>query len=131
MLLTNRVLKLLPRHERPHRIDVLGAAADGRSATVALLLALTWGGTTYPWASPEILGLLAALGRGVGAVRLPAAARAGAVHPAERARQSGGAERRHLDRSSPSAPCVGLSVFMPLYFEAVLGLTREPSRASR
>src|SRR5258708_4369481 len=58
-ILTNRVLKLLPRHDLPHRIDGLGALLM-TAATVALLLALSWGGTTYAWGSPQILCLLAA-----------------------------------------------------------------------
>jgi EmrB/QacA subfamily drug resistance transporter len=58
-LLTNRVLKLLPRHERPHRIDWLGAVLMA-AATVILLVALSWGGTAYPWGSPQIIALLAA-----------------------------------------------------------------------
>ncbi|PYE55700.1 MDR family MFS transporter [Deinococcus yavapaiensis] len=40
------------------RIDVLGALLL-TAAVVPLLLALTWGGTTDPWTSPKILGLLA------------------------------------------------------------------------
>ena len=57
--MTNSALRELPRHERPHRLDVLGAVLMV-AATVALLLALSWGGVRYPWASPPILGLLAA-----------------------------------------------------------------------
>ena len=41
-----------------HSIDYLGAATLGTAAT-ALILALTWGGNTYAWTSPVILGLLA------------------------------------------------------------------------
>lgn len=40
------------------RIDYVGAAALV-AATVPLLLALSWGGTEYPWLSPEIGGLFA------------------------------------------------------------------------
>jgi EmrB/QacA subfamily drug resistance transporter len=58
-LLTNRVLKRLPRHDRPHRIDVPGALLTV-AATVALLAALTLGGERYPWLSPQVLGLAAA-----------------------------------------------------------------------
>jgi EmrB/QacA subfamily drug resistance transporter len=50
-------LKKLPRHDRKHRLDLLGAALM-MIAAVALLLALAWGGTRYSWASPQIVGLL-------------------------------------------------------------------------
>jgi len=58
-VISSRALKLLPRHERRHRLDLLGAALM-MAATIALLLALNWGGVRYPWASPQILGLAAA-----------------------------------------------------------------------
>src|SRR3954469_19830721 len=51
-----RALKLLPRHERKHKLDLLGAALMV-AATVTFLLALNWGGVRYPWASPQIVGL--------------------------------------------------------------------------
>jgi EmrB/QacA subfamily drug resistance transporter len=46
---------------RPHQpgpIDWLGAFTI-IGATVSLLLAFSWGGTEYPWSSPQIIGLLA------------------------------------------------------------------------
>jgi len=57
LLTTNRALKRLPRHERPHRLDILGAALMV-AAAVALLLALSWGGSHYAWDSAPILGLI-------------------------------------------------------------------------
>ena len=57
--MTNGVLKRLPRHERPHKLDVIGAVLMV-GATVALLLALSWGGGVYAWGSVEIIGLLGA-----------------------------------------------------------------------
>ncbi len=50
----------LPGHSRhsQHKIDYLGSAAL-LAATVPLLLALSWGGTEYPWLSPPIVGLVA------------------------------------------------------------------------
>jgi len=57
-LLTHNVLQRLPRHDRPHQLDVLGAALMV-SAAIALMLALTWGGRRYPWVSPQILVLFA------------------------------------------------------------------------
>ena len=56
--LTDRALKKLPRHDRPHRLDVLGAVLMV-GAAMALMLAMTWGGTRYGWGSAAILGLLA------------------------------------------------------------------------
>ena len=41
-----------------HTIDYAGAALLGAAAT-ALILGLTWGGNTYAWGSPTILGLFA------------------------------------------------------------------------
>ncbi len=54
--LTNAALKRLPRNDRWHELDIIGAGLMMAGA-VALLLALTWGGTRYPWASPQIVGL--------------------------------------------------------------------------
>ena len=55
--MTNGLLKKLPRHERPHRLDFAGAAVLA-AATVTLMLALNWGGIQYPWSSHQIIGLL-------------------------------------------------------------------------
>src|SRR6478752_2049893 len=57
--MTNAALKRLPRHDRRHRLDLLGAALL-MGATIALLLALNWGGVRYAWLSAPIAGLLAA-----------------------------------------------------------------------
>jgi EmrB/QacA subfamily drug resistance transporter len=53
----------LPRQRREHRIDYLGASLLGAGVTCIVLLT-TWGGTEYPWASAQTLGL------GLGAVAL-------------------------------------------------------------
>ena len=44
---------------RKHTIDYLGALLLAGFATT-VVLATSWGGTTYPWGSPEIIGLFAA-----------------------------------------------------------------------
>lgn len=49
----------LPFVKREHKIDFFGAALLGGGAT-ALLLALVWGGETYPWSSANVVGLFAA-----------------------------------------------------------------------
>jgi EmrB/QacA subfamily drug resistance transporter len=50
----------LPAHVRlqKHQIDYAGAAILV-AASVPLLLAFSWGGTTYPWGSATIIGLFA------------------------------------------------------------------------
>ena len=56
LAMTNNLLKKLPRHEKPHRLDFIGAALMAL-ASIALMLALSWGGIHYPWISPQVLGL--------------------------------------------------------------------------
>ncbi|MFI7418320.1 MDR family MFS transporter [Nonomuraea sp. NPDC049684] len=53
----------LPRRTSPHRIDWAGAALISGELTCLTLFA-SWGGTTYAWTSPVVVGL------GVGAVVL-------------------------------------------------------------
>jgi EmrB/QacA subfamily drug resistance transporter len=43
---------------RKHSIDYLGAALIAAFAT-CVVLATSWGGTTYPWGSPVVIGLFA------------------------------------------------------------------------
>ena len=45
----------VPFERREHRIDYLGAALL-TAAITCLLLVAAWGGTTYAWGSPEIVG---------------------------------------------------------------------------
>ncbi len=52
-------LKKIPRYERPHSIDLLGAFLM-IGASGSLLLALSWGGHSYPWSSPQVIGLFVA-----------------------------------------------------------------------
>jgi EmrB/QacA subfamily drug resistance transporter len=55
------IIVTMPRRrtKQKHSIDWLGAAILGLGTT-ALLLGLVWGGHQYPWASPQVLGALAA-----------------------------------------------------------------------
>lgn len=57
LVMTDRVLRRLPRHDRRHRLDLPGAVLMVLAA-VSLLLALTWGGVAFPWISAPVLGLL-------------------------------------------------------------------------
>ncbi len=58
LVMTERALRLLPRNDRPHRLDVIGAVLMV-GAALALMLALSLGGTHYPWNSWRMLTLLA------------------------------------------------------------------------
>src|ERR1700733_3486050 len=57
LIMTERALRRLPRHDRPHQLDMIGAALMV-CAALSLMLALNWGGTHYPWSSGHIITLL-------------------------------------------------------------------------
>ncbi len=57
VVLTLTMLRRLPRHERPHRLDFLGAVLV-IAASSSFMLALNLGGVRYPWLSPPVLALL-------------------------------------------------------------------------
>src|SRR5262249_32587131 len=59
IVLTLTLLRRLPRHDRPHKLDLLGAALI-MAASSSFMLALSMGGVTYPWGSLPILALFAA-----------------------------------------------------------------------
>jgi EmrB/QacA subfamily drug resistance transporter len=125
LAMTYRALARMPRHERRHRLDVLGAGLVV-AATVALLLALTWGGTRYSWGSPQIVALLA------GSVVLGilfAARLATAPEPFLPLEVLGNPV---VGFGTASVACIfgtmiGLSIFVPLYFEVVLHLSASQS----
>jgi EmrB/QacA subfamily drug resistance transporter len=59
LVMTERALRRLPRHDRPHQLDMIGAFLMV-GAAIALMLALAWGGTHYPWSSARIVTLFGA-----------------------------------------------------------------------
>ncbi|MCS0505265.1 MDR family MFS transporter [Ancylobacter mangrovi] len=123
--MSDRTLRRLPAHHHPRRLDVIGALLMC-AATVALLLALSWGGTRFAWTSPQILGLAAIsaviwLGFAVRVATaleplLPIAVLSNQV----------------VRTGVPSAAfamgtMVGLSIQMPLYLEGVVRLSASQS----
>jgi MFS family permease len=124
-VMTNSVLRRLPRHERPHKLDIAGAALSVIAST-ALVLALSWGGKQFGWTSWPILSLfvLSALGWVLFFQRLrtapePFIPREAVLHPV--VRTGIGATFFAV------GAMVGLSIYLPIYFEAVLGLTASQS----
>lgn len=125
LLMTNRALRRLPRHERPHRLDVIGAVLMV-GAAVALLLALAWGGSAYGWGSPQILGLF-------GASATLWALFAWRLMRAPEPFIPPGMMREPVVGAIVVAgffaigTIIGLSIFMPLYMELVVGASASAS----
>jgi EmrB/QacA subfamily drug resistance transporter len=119
--MTRNALRRLPRHERPHRLDVLGAFLI-TLATVAFMLALSWGGTRYPWGSAPVLALLL----GSAATGVLFAARL--LTAAEPLLPLSILRNPVVGRGTAAAfftmgGLIGLTIYVPMYFETVQGLT--------
>ncbi|MFN3891104.1 MAG: MFS transporter [Beijerinckiaceae bacterium] len=63
LVMTDRLLRKLPRHEKRRKLDLIGAALFIFAAAASMFV-ITAGGKTFPWASSEIFGMaaLSALG---------------------------------------------------------------------
>jgi EmrB/QacA subfamily drug resistance transporter len=123
--MTYNRLRLLPRVERPHRLDVIGALLM-IVATTSLLLALSWGGSTYPWRSVQVIGLIAMslVAWALFSIRLltagePFVPLAVMSNPVV---ATGTASNFFV-----VGAMVALSIYVPIYFEAVVGLTASRS----
>jgi EmrB/QacA subfamily drug resistance transporter len=124
-MLSNRQLKLVPVHERAHKIDLAGAALMMASA-VALLLALTWGGTRYPWLSQQIIFLLLA------AVALTSVFIWWVLRAPEPFLPIAVLNNPVMRAGCVTTACtqgvsIGLTIFVPLYYELVHGLSASDS----
>ena len=124
-LLTYRFLARIPRHDRRHKLDLLGAVLMMASC-IPLLLALTWGGTRYHWTSPQILGLIAvsfvlSLAFGWRLARAPEPFLPLTVLNNPVMRMGTGCA------SLAMGVQIALTIFVPLYFEGVHGLTATES----
>lgn len=123
--MTSSVLRLVPYTPRKHRLDVIGATLM-ISASVVLLLALSWGGRHYDWISPQIGAMLlgSAILWGLFAWRLvsttePFLPLTVLGNPVVRCAALAGA--------CNMGTLVGMTIFIPLYFEVVLHLSASQS----
>ncbi|PTM39742.1 MDR family MFS transporter [Bosea sp. 124] len=123
--MTSSALKRLPRHERPHKLDVLGAVLI-TSATMTLLLALSWGGTRYPWTSPPIGGLVGlslvlwlAFARRLRTADEPLIPLDILANPVVR--------MGTIAAGFGMGTFIGLTIYLPVYFETVVGLSAASS----
>ena len=123
--MTSSVLRLVPFRPRQHRLDLIGAALM-MSASIALLLALSWGGRRFDWISPAIGALLltSAVLWGLFAWRLvstkePFLPLTVLGNPVVRCAALAGA--------CNMGTLVGMTIFVPLYFEVVLHMSAGQS----
>jgi predicted MFS family arabinose efflux permease len=121
LLITSTILRRLPRNERPHRLDVIGAILIV-TASVAFMLALNLGGKTYPWLSAPVFALFAmALVIGGAFVwRLltapePLIPIAILTEPIVRWSVTA--------NSFGWSAIIGLNIFLPIYLQSVIGLS--------
>ena len=121
LAITSSLLRRLPRHERPHRLDVVGAILIV-AASVSFMLALNLAGIRYPWTSLPVLALLAcALIVGLGFVlRLVSAPEplipiSILLDPVAR--------WAVIANSFGWGSVIGLNIFLPMYLQSVIGLS--------
>jgi hypothetical protein len=117
VLLTHRAMKRLPRHERPHQLDIVGAALMIAAATLFLIM-LTSGGTRVPWMSPMILALAAA-SLALGLAFVWWLSRAGEPFLPLTVLQNPIMRAGTAATSWMMGAVLGLTIYMPLYFQVV------------
>jgi EmrB/QacA subfamily drug resistance transporter len=114
-------LRRLPRHERPHRLDIVGAVLVVL-ASVSFMLAINQGGVRFAWTSPPILTALAASAvLGVLFVwRLRTAA-----EPLIPIAVLGNREVAVIIATNALGwgAVIGLNIFLPTYLQSVLGMS--------
>lgn len=123
--LVNGRLKMLPRHERKHKLDIPGAILLV-CATTSLMLVVNWGGHAYPWVSPQVLGLAGAslvawiaFFYRLSTATEPLIPISVLADPVVAAATCSGA--------LCVGTYVGLSIMVPIFFEASLGFTARQS----
>ena len=124
-MLSNWQLKRVPVHERAHKIDLVGAALMMSSA-VALLLALTWGGTRYPWLSQPILFLLI-IAAALTAIFIWWVLRAPEPFLPIAILKNPIMRAGCVTTACSQGVSIGLTIFAPLYYELVHGLSASNS----
>jgi len=125
MVIINNPLKKLTIPNKQHGIDGWGALLLVL-ATSLLLLALNWAGSTYPWGSPEILGLLACsafLWCGFAARVLTAREPLVTVDILRNKVILAGTVTMFFAQ----AVNVGMAVYLPIYLQSALGLSASES----
>jgi EmrB/QacA subfamily drug resistance transporter len=123
--MTSSVLKLVPFQPRKHQLDIVGAGLMV-AASMALLLALSWGGRRFDWISGPIGALLLAsavlwvlFAWRLVSTREPFLPLTVLGNPVVRCAALTGA--------CNMGTLVGMTIFVPLYFEVVLHMSASQS----
>ena len=128
VVLTLTMLRRLPRHDRPHRLDFAGAVLV-MAASSSFMLALNLGGVRYPWLSSPILALAAcALILGGGFVARQLTAKEPLIPLAILADPT--ARLSMVAHSFGWGSIMALNVFLPMYLQTVLGWSATSSGVS-
>lgn len=115
------LLGKLPRHEKPHKLDVIGAVLIVLASSTTMFI-LNAGGKVFPWTSPQILGA-AALSltlwclfvRRIRTTPEPLIPLGVLKNPIVR--------MATLTNAVGWAAIIGLNIYLPLYLQSVLGLS--------
>src|SRR6516225_7822768 len=121
LALTHRLLRKLPRHERPHRLDIMGAVLMA-TATTLLMLALNGEGAAIGKSSLWFSALIAA---SIALWVLFALRVAFAAEPLVPVRVLANSIVRcaAIASSLGVGTNVGLTIYVPIYLQAEMGLT--------
>jgi MFS family permease len=122
------VLRRLPRYDRPHRLDVVGAILI-MAASSSFMLALNLGGVRYPWLSLPVLALVACaivLGSAFVARLLTA------IEPLIPISilSDPAARLAMLSNCFGWGSIIALNIFLPMYLQTVLGWSATDSGLS-
>jgi MFS family permease len=128
VLLALTMLRRLPRHERPHRLDFFGAVLV-MAASSSFMLALNLGGVRYPWFSSPVLALLGcSLVLGVGFVARLLTAVEPLIPIAILSDPT--ARLTMVAHSFGWGSILGLNIFLPMYLQSALGWSATASGLS-
>ena len=122
------VLRRLPRYDRPHQLDFLGAVLI-MAASSTFMLALNLGGVHYPWFSSPVLALMAsALVLGGGFILRLLTAREPLIPVAVLADPT--ARLAMAGHSFGWGSILALNIFLPMYLQSALGWSATASGLS-
>jgi MFS family permease len=128
VILTLTMLRRLPRHDRPHKLDFAGAVLV-MAASSSFMLALNLGGVRYPWFSSPVLALVGcAFVLGGGFVVRQLTTTEPLIPLAILADRT--ARLAMLAHSFGWGSILALNIFLPMYLQTVLGWSATSSGLS-